>query len=406
MVGTASTTYGDLLRTPGAAAFSAAALVGRMPISMLGIGTVLLVEDRRGSYALAGAVSAAYALGLAAFSPLVSRAVDRYGQARVLPLALAAHATGLVALLLLTEAGAPAVLLLLAAVLTGGALPPLGSCVRARWGALLTARGRDAEAPAAFALESVADEVVFVAGPLLVVTLATALDPVAGLLAALGLGALGTLALAAQRATQPAAHTGDGPRRPSALRLGGVRTLAASMVFVGVVFGSAEVVMVAFGDERGSETGSGLLLALVAVGSAVAGLAYGARTWRTPLPRRFVLALAGLAVGVVPLLLAPGLLTMAPAALLAGIAISPTLIASFALVDGLVAADARTEGFTWLNSGLGVGVAAGSALGGAVADEAGARPGFLVCVVGALLALAVAAAWRRTLAPAAVLPAH
>ncbi|MCY7366469.1 MAG: MFS transporter, partial [Frankiaceae bacterium] len=76
--------YGPLLRTPGAKTFSAAALLGRMPIAMLGIGTVLLVEDRRGSYALAGLVSAAYAGGRAALGPLGSRLVDRLGQRVVL----------------------------------------------------------------------------------------------------------------------------------------------------------------------------------------------------------------------------------------------------------------------------------------------------------------------------------
>ena len=75
--------YGPLLRTPGALRFTVAGLVGRMPISMLGIGTFLLVQDRRDSYALAGLVSAAYALGLAGLGPLVSRLVDRRGQRRV-----------------------------------------------------------------------------------------------------------------------------------------------------------------------------------------------------------------------------------------------------------------------------------------------------------------------------------
>ena len=77
---TTSRSYGALLRTPGALAFSLAALVGRMPIAMLGIGTVLLVEDRRDSYALAGLVSAAYAVGVALLGPGLSRLVDRRGQ--------------------------------------------------------------------------------------------------------------------------------------------------------------------------------------------------------------------------------------------------------------------------------------------------------------------------------------
>jgi len=393
--------YLPLLRLPGSVRFCVAALVGRMPLSMLGIGSVLLVQDRRGSYALAGAVAAAYAVGAALFGPQVSRVVDRRGQSAVLPTALAVHAVALLGLVGTAGTGLPGVVLLLEAALVGAALPPLGACVRARWGALLRREQRPEMVGTAFALESVLDEVVFVAGPALVVGLAVLVDPAAGLLSGLALSVAGTVAFVAQRGTEPAVETGDGSRAVSALRVPGLRTTALSMVFVGVVFGALEVGMVAFADEQGSPSAAGVLLPLVAVGSGVAGLFYGARTWRTPLDRRFLVGLAGLVVGVVPLLLAPGVLAMAPAGVLAGLAISPTLIASFGVVEDLVPVRSRTEGFTWLNSGLGAGVAVGSALAGALADGPGARAGFAVCLAGALLALAAAVVGRGTLAPAA-----
>lgn len=392
----ASTGYLALLRTPGARAFSLAGLVGRLPISMLGIGTVLLVQDRRGSYALAGLVSAAFALGSAGISPLGSRLVDRLGQRRVLPVAVVVSGAGLLALLALVGTAAPGGWLLLPAAVAGAALPQVGSCVRARWHHALASAGREPEVPQAYAWESVVDEVVFVVGPLVVV-LCAVVDPVLGLLAALGFGLVGTLALSAQTATEPPAHPVATTRAGSAIGSVGLRMLVLSQACVGVVFGVIEVSMVAFAQERGSSASSGWLLALVAVGSAVAGLAYGARTWSTPLPRRYLLSLLGLAAGVVPLLLAPSVLLMAPAALLAGFAISPTLIAAVGMVDALVPPRARTEGFTWLTSGLGLGVAVGAAAAGAVADTAGARPAFLVALAGALLAaLTTAAAGSST----------
>ncbi|MDQ3611799.1 MAG: MFS transporter, partial [Actinomycetota bacterium] len=184
--------YGPLLRTPGAGAFTAAALVGRMPISMLGIGTVLLVQDRRGSFALAGLVSAAYAVGLAVLGPLISRLVDRRGQRAVLLPALALSSTGVLALVLLVGTEAHAGALMAAAGVTSASASQLGSCARARWNSTLTASGRSDEVARAYAWEAVADEVVFVLGPLVVVGCAL-LDPAVGLLAALGLGAAGTL---------------------------------------------------------------------------------------------------------------------------------------------------------------------------------------------------------------------
>jgi MFS family permease len=396
--------YLPLLRLPGAPAFCLSALVGRMPISMLGIGSVLLVQDRRGSFALAGAVAAFFALGLAVGGPVVSRLIDRLGQRRVLPWALLATTLGLLALIVLAGSTAPGWVLLPAAALAGGTLPPLGSCVRARWSSTLRRTGRNNLLGTAFALEAVVDEMVFIAGPAVVVGLAVLVDPVAGLLAALVLCVGGTLVFVAQRATEPPVETPTGGRARSALRIAGLRTAALSMVFVGVLFGSLEVVMVAFAAEQGTPAAAGVLLPLVALGSATSGILYGSRTWRLPLDLRYVVALVALAVGVVPVLLAPGVVVMAPAAFVAGLAISPTLIATFGLVEQLVLASARTEGFTWLNSGLGIGVAAGSALGGWLADGPGARTAFLVCLAGALLALGVGLAGRRTLRPAPAAP--
>lgn len=392
--------YLPLLRLPGALAFSLAALVGRMPISMLGIGSVLLVEDRRGSFALAGAVAAAYAVGAAVLNPVVSRLVDRRGQRRVLPWALLLSSAGLLAVVAVAGTTAPGWVLLPAAVLAGGALPPLGSCSRARWSSALRRGGRNDLLSTAFAFEAVVDELVFIAGPAIVVGLAVVLDPAAGLLAALALSVAGTLVFVSLRATEPPVETPGAGQGGSAMRLPGLRVAALSMVFTGVLFGALEVVMVAFADEQGSPAAAGVLLPLVALGSAMSGVLYGTRTWRSPLDLRYVLALLAMAVGIVPVLVATGVAVMAPAAFVAGLAISPTLIATFGLVEQLVPPSARTEGFTWLNSGLSVGVAAGSALGGSLADGPGSRTAFLTCLAGALLALAVGAAGRRTLVPA------
>ncbi len=388
--------YGAVLRTPGALAFSLAALVGRLPIAMLGIGTVLLVADRRGSYALAGLVSAAYAVGVAVLGPALSRQVDRFGQRTVLPWALALSACGVLGLLAASRSGAPVPVLLVCAAVMSASSSQLGSCARARWSAVLV--DRPAEVPRAYAWEAVVDEVVFVVGPLVVV-LCAAVDPAVGLLAALGLGAAGTLTFVGLRATAPPVSRVPGAPHPSALASAGLRTLALSMLCVGVLFGTVEVSMVAFAQERGSTGGGGMLLALVAGGSAAAGLVYGTLHWQAAAHRRYLLALAFLAAGLLPLLLAPSVPLMAPAALLAGFAISPTLIVAFGLVEELVPVAARTEGFSWLNSGLGVGVSGGFAVSGAVAEGAGARTAFLVALGGALAAGAVAVVGRRTLVP-------
>ena len=76
--------YRDILTRPGALAFSASGVLARLPMSMVGIGIVLMVSALYGSYGLAGRVSAVYVIAQALCSPQLARFVDRYGQARVM----------------------------------------------------------------------------------------------------------------------------------------------------------------------------------------------------------------------------------------------------------------------------------------------------------------------------------
>ncbi|MDQ0937704.1 MFS family permease [Streptomyces turgidiscabies] len=79
-----SSPYRALFAAPGSARFTAAGLLGRMPMSMMGIGVVTMVSQLTGRYGLAGALSATIALAAAVAGPQVSRLVDRYGQRRAL----------------------------------------------------------------------------------------------------------------------------------------------------------------------------------------------------------------------------------------------------------------------------------------------------------------------------------
>ena len=75
----------------------AAAFIARIPISMVALGIVLMVSELRGSYALAGIVAAAYTISSALLNPMGSRAVDRWGQLRVVRILVAVHAVRAVA---------------------------------------------------------------------------------------------------------------------------------------------------------------------------------------------------------------------------------------------------------------------------------------------------------------------
>jgi MFS family permease len=387
-------TYRSLLSVPHARAFVLAGFVARLSISMRALGSVLMVSELTGSYGLAGAVAAAALLAEAVAAPRLGRAVDRYGQRRVLLISLAVHSAGTLSLVLSAQLSAPTWTLLVTAAISGAAALPVGSLVRARWSTLV---GGSPALESAFALESTLDELIFVLGPVLVTALALGVAPGAGLLGALLLTVTGSLALALQRRTEPAPTGVRNRSYAPAISTSGLRVLVATFVAAGAIFGTLDVAMVAFAGQVGSPGAAGVLLALVAAGSLLAGLGYGSRSWRWPLDNRFAASVIVLWAGTVPLVLAPSVALMAPAAAFAGVAIAPTLIAGFTLVQKLVPTQALTEGLNWTITALGVGAAVGAWTAGLIADTAGSRTAFLVAVVAGGVAVAVAASGRGRL---------
>ncbi|MFI6539254.1 MFS transporter [Nonomuraea sp. NPDC050547] len=388
--------YAALFRTPGAVAFSLAGFVGRMPISMTGIGVLTMLSQMRGGYALAGAVAATFTLSTALAGPQVSRLVDRLGQGRVLLPAAGLSVAGLAALLLCARSGAPAWTLFVFAALAG-TLPNLAAMVRARW----THAHRDSpHLHAAFSLESVVDELTFVIGPALSVALSTAWFPEAGPLVAGVLLVAGVVLLVPQRRTEPPVQRYDaaaGPSR-SAVRIPAVRLLALLLAAGGVIAGTVDVVSVAFAAQAGAPASAGFVLAAYAGGSALSGLVFGALRLAVPLPRLLLVSVTGTALTTVPLLFAGGVAALAAAVFAAGLFFAPTMIVVMRLVERAVPASSLTEGMTWAITGLSAGIALGAALAGALVDRYGPTSGFGVAVAAGAVALALAV--RAARAPA------
>jgi len=410
--------YLEILRLPGALAFSASGFLARMPMSMFSLGTVLLIAAVTGRYGLAGLVAAAGMVGYAVGAPQFARLSDRLGQRAVLRPQVAVSAAATVAFVTLAEARAPLAATAVFGALAGCTLPSVGSMVRARWSVLLAGTGR---LHTAFSLESVADEIIFVVGPALVTLLATAVYPAAGVGAAMAMCVTGTLLFAAQRRTEPPVRTDPPPgsrppprrrvlrrareplptghgrgraaRAPRRLRIWaavpGLVTLVPVYWFLGAMFATIDLSTVAFAAEHGHISVAGLVLGAYAFGSAVGGLWYGTRHWRTPLERRFAISLGFVVAGVATFWLLPGFLALFAVIVVAGLCISPTLIAGYGLVERQAPADRRTEGMTWLSSAISVGVAAGSPLAGRLIDAHGASSGYLfaaACGFAAVLA--------------------
>ena len=391
--------YRRLFTLPGTRAFTAGNLVARLPMGMFSVSAVIMIAGSRGSYALAGAVTATGLAATAVVAPWTARLVDRYGQARIAVPATALAALGSLALLLCVHYGAPD-WTLFAAYAATATTPNTGGMSRARWAHLLDddkksdEKGDKEALHTANSFEQAADELCFMLGPVLAAFLCGALFPEAGTLVGAVLMMTGVLVFAAQRSTEPPVRPrveGLHQRGTSPLRAPGMRPLLAVCLATGAVFGSMEVVTIAFADERGHKAAAGAVLALQAAGSCAAGLLYGALRPAGSAERRHPWCLAAMTVLMTfPLLAAAltgSLLVLAGALLMAGMATAPTMITNMTLVQSRTPEGRLNEGMTLAVTGLLGGIACGSAAGGWAAEHASATAGYGVPVAAATSAL-------------------
>jgi MFS family permease len=394
--------YAEIFEIPGAWRFSVAGVIGRMPMSMFGLGTVLLISATTGRYGVAGTVSATGSLGYAFSSPRLARLVDSHGQRRILLPLLAVFVLSTAGLITAVELRLPTWAFFAPGAIAGATMPSLGAMVRARWSVLLAGSPR---LHAAFSFESVADELCFILGPAAVTLLATEVAPASGVGVAAVLCVVGTVWFAAQRGTEPVV-TPRGPLSPPGRVRGaaapGLVVLGPVYVLLGAMFVSIDLSTVAFAQDFGHKPLAGFVLGTYAFGSATGGLWYGSRQWRTPLEKRFALTLTLTVLGVATFWAQPNLVTLTCTIYLCGMTIAPTLIAGFSLLEAQAKPGRRTEAMSWLSSGISVGVAAGASAVGFIIDAHGPRLGYVFGAGCGAASAAVAIAGQRRLRTSAV----
>ncbi len=369
--------YRALFHVPHVRRLVLSGLLARLPMGMIGLALLLLVRENGGSYAAAGAVSGAYFIATAVGAPIAGRLVDRRGQTRILlPRALAFPALlfGVCALALLD---APLAAIAVCAGAAGALMPPVGSSLRSLWPRMFP--DPDLRA-AAYALEASLQEIIFVAGPLLVALLTAAVSPVLALAVAATAGGAGTTLIALAppvRAWRPdERHSGS---ILGALESRGVMTIITLSACLGLGFGATEVGFPAFAEGHGGAELGSIPLALFAGGSLVGGLVAGARVTVSPV-RLLRLSAVLLALGLALPLLGWSLPSMAVLAFLAGVPIAPVVMAAYGLIDAVAKRGTAAEAFAWISTAVFVGFSAGMALGGTLIDAYGVRASFLLAV--------------------------
>ena len=389
-----------VLRLPGVLPLFIAACIARLPMGALGLLMILQTHDATGSFARGGIVAAAYTLAMGFSNPALARLVDRTGQTLVLRVGALISGGALVAFAMLPDT-APAGAFIACASVAGAAQPPIGACMRALWPVL--APGPELR-HAALSLESVALEVIYISGPVVIVGGIGSFSVTAALFVCAIVLVAGDLAFSAHPASRGWRAPEQAERHlAGALRGPGVRVLIAVFALCGLAIGAVEVAVPALLEPLGETELTGPLLGLWGVGSLLAGVAVARAGAADDPPRRLAYLLAAWGAAHAALALATGPVSLGLLLLVAGMSIAPTLVYSNTMLDALAPAGTLTEAFTWTTAGMTAGIAAGAALAGAIVESASPSLAFGLLGGGGLLAaLVVRAAASGALRPAAM----
>jgi len=176
-----------------------------------------------------------------------------------------------------------------------------------------------------------------------------------------------------------------------------VQIITFALIFVGATFATTEVTTVAITKALGQPEAASLVIGVYALGSFVLGIIVGALSLKAPLQRQLAVAVTVIALTTLPLLFVDTVPTLALAVFVSGVAISPTFITAFGLIERHVPPAMLTEGVTWVMTGIGIGMALGAFVSGWVVDTFGAENGFWVSVAAATTTVVIIALGQGSL---------
>lgn len=360
-------------------------MVGRIPVAMNTVALVFLISTVRDSFLLAGIASSIYTLCGAIVGPRIGRRADRIGTRPVLLPITFINISSILAIVYFSSRSIP--LLLIFSALAGASMPSFGSYTRTRWSRSIEDKR---ELGVALSLESVADETAFVIGPALAGFLFALYGPDSPLLAGLLFTLAGGIGLAITSFDHHRSEVHE-EIHGGLLKITYVKSLLASLVALGLLFGSNFVVILAVAKENGRAADGGLWVGLYPIGSLVAGLVYGFIHWKSRSALRYTLALAFMTLSTSAILFFQDIDTIAFFIILSGIGIAPTLIAANEQLKELVPLRRLNEAFSLLGASLQIGITLGSALSGALVDRFGGWKGFYFMTAATLLATLLSA---------------
>ncbi|BCW44403.1 MFS transporter [Arthrobacter sp. StoSoilB5] len=403
-------------------------MVARIPHSAAGVLLTLHIVLTLGEgYAAAGAAAAVMTIGIALGAPWRGRRVDMVGLRKALIPSVVSETV------IWTIVPHVPYAWLLPLVFVGGLFTlPIFSVVRQSLGVMVDGDQRRS----AFALDSIATELVFMIGPAVGAIVATSgfsavgLTAVGASVSVAGLfliwfnpptrtestctpeesAARAAADLAAAEAAMVASAPGHVQEAASEMaptatsRTAGLRTRVArnftwftvsvAALFAvaagsGMVLSGSDVSIVGLLERGGHQNQIGIVFFFWCAASVVGGLIYGAMNR----PVSPMLLLLGMAALTIPMGFAHDTWTLAVLSIFPGLLCAPVLSASSEKVADLVDEERRGEAMGWYGSALTAGIALGAPLAGIFIDTVGTSGGFaavgsagvVLCVAGFIL---------------------
>jgi hypothetical protein len=280
-------------------------------------------------------------------------------------------------MLALAFADPSSIVQMLTGVLIGASVPPLIPVCRALYPQMVP---RDA-VRALFALDTTAQELIWVVGPVAATILASAVSTAAPLILSAGvtIGGTGWFLLSA-RSFRPRIGRSTSAFGKVLASRAVLLAMVASLALVASFMALEVGVVAAFGDNG---VMAGAAIAVASLGSLVGGLAFGHRRIGMV---GVVAALALVALGVALFGVVEHPALQFVALFVSGFGFAPAMSALYIMVSQEIAEHAASEAFGWLTSAALAGGAIGTAIAGVATDVYG--PGGAIAVSVALAAFA------------------
>ena len=362
-------TYMQVLSRPGVLRVVSSQLFARFPFGLMSLAFVLHIQQKSGSYALAGLAQGHETVGVAVSGPLLGRWMGGWGVRRTLLVSAAISAT---TIFVIGLAPLPVEVLAALCLVVGLSSPPIQSAVRTIYPMLVERK----QMGTLYALDATLQVVIWIFGPVTATFIAAFTNTTVGIVVMGVIQITGAIWFSSNREIRSV----EIPK--SKRRLGGVlrsRIVISNAVIGALLIGSfsgVEIGTVAVFTDKAT---AGIIVGVLSLGSLLGGFLFGHRSkTRWALSRYLMVVFVGFAM----VFIAPdSAIWVSIAWFIAGLGIAPALGLLGAIIGASVKTADAPEAYGWVGSGQMVGYAGAAAIAGLSIDLIAPEAALLVAVV-------------------------